>query len=411
MGSRIENLHKKSTDIVETKDALSEKSSLNIEDQASIRELLSGIISDESDVSSVRGLQSALEKDATVIEHNQQENESERKDAVAETDEYISALESNLSKLREIQAASDLARNSEGIDNTKERIVELQSIRAMLDGEGVTELSDESSSDSSTGTTLEKSNPFIESLKAKVETSSYGYTLGVLTRGTITPEYENTVKERYENAEPQVKRVFDHYKTYLQIQDVELSLNQTAHYSPMSYDGHRRGVYLNAELDAKDPKNKGPGTTYFHELAHMIDHAVTGYQGNLSNNPDFRQALLIDGQEAYNRYISASENGKVYFKNNLRQNNRTHSFQDLLEGSTNGKLSFYWGHNKPGRDYWAKPGNLEAEAFAHFFEASMGAPDKLELLTLWFPRSTTVFFDMLDNLVGNQKHLVRSREL
>ena len=411
MGTRLENLHKKSTDIIETKDELAEKSLFNSQDQTSIRELLSGFILDESDVSAVSNLQKTLETDADSIGGEQQENESERKRAITETDEYISSLESNLSKLQEIKAASDLVKQSQSIDTTKERIAELQSIRALLDGESGDGLAADSSGDSSVKPTLEKSNPFIESLKAKVETSSYSYTLGVLTRGTISSEYENTLKERHENAEPLVRRVFDHYKTYLQIQDLNYPPNQTAHYSPMNYEHHRKGVYLNAELDANDPKHKGSGTTYFHELAHMIDHAVTGYQGFLSNNPDFRQALLMDGQEAYNRYTSASVDGKTCFKNNLRQNNRTHSFQDLLEGSTNGKLSFYWGHNKPGRDYWAEPGNLEAEAFAHFFEASMGAPDKLELLTLWFPRSTTVIFDMLDNLVGNQKHLVRSREL
>lgn len=254
-------------------------------------------------------------------------------------------------------------------------------------------------------------NAFVQSMRNMTysagETPSYQYCLGVLTKGNIPEGYLNVLSERHQNGETGVRRVFDHFTNQMLIQDANYPPNQTAHYSPMNYERHRRGVYYNATSDMSNPR--GDGTTYFHELAHMIDHASTGYQGNLSNNTEFRQALLADGQDAFNRFSSASEEGQGHFRNNLRQNNRTHSFQDLLEGSTNGNLSFYWGHNRPDYNYWAREGNLEAEAFAHFFEASMGAPDKLELLTLWFPRATTVFFNMIEGLIGNQPHLVRSR--
>ena len=55
------------------------------------------------------------------------------------------------------------------------------------------------------------------------------------------------------------------------IQDSEYPPDQTAHYSPGNYIGHSRGVYYNAASDMTNPR--GAGTTYFHELAHMIDHA------------------------------------------------------------------------------------------------------------------------------------------
>lgn len=254
-------------------------------------------------------------------------------------------------------------------------------------------------------------NAFIQSLRGMTysagEVPSYQYCLGVLTRGHIPDGYLDIISQRHENSETKVRRVFDNFTNQCLIQNANYPPSQSAHYSPMNYEGHRRGVYYNASSDMSNLR--GNGTTYFHELAHMIDHASTGYQGNLSNNPEFRQALLADGQDALNRYNSAGEEGQQHFRNNLRQNNRTHSFQDLLEGSTNGNLSFYWGHNRPDYNYWAREGSLEAEAFAHFFEASMGAPDKLEILTLWFPRATTVFFNMIDGLVGNQPQLVRSR--
>lgn len=258
---------------------------------------------------------------------------------------------------------------------------------------------------------ISSDNAFVQSLQDMTystgETPPYQYCLGVLTRGNIPNGYLDIISQRYNNGEPRVRRVFDIFTNQCLIQNANYPPNQTPHYSPMNYEGHRRGVYYNATSDMSN--TRGEGTTYFHELAHMIDHASTGYQGNLSNNIEFRQALLADGQDAYNGFNSASAEGRGHFRNNLRQNNRTHSFQDLLEGSTNGNLSFYWGHNRPGDNYWEREGNLEAEAFAHFFEASMGAPDKLELLTFWFPRATAVFFNMIEGLIGNQPHLVRSR--
>ena len=257
----------------------------------------------------------------------------------------------------------------------------------------------------------ESDNPFIQNLRDMAaysgSTSNYQYCMGVATRGTVSDQYKSLLSERHDKAEPNVRKVFDSFVQKLIIQDANYSPDHTPHYSPNNYEGHSRGVYLNTEADMYNIR--GPGSTFYHELGHMIDHASTGYHSNLSNNSEFRQALLADGQEALNRYNAAGEDGQRHFRSNLRQNNYTHSFQDLLEGVTDGELSFYWGHNRPGRNYWATPGNLEAEAFAHFFEAAMGSSDKLELLTLWFPRATTVFFNMIDDLVDNQHHLIRSR--
>lgn len=405
MGTRIENLHKKSTDIIETKDALSEKDSLNAEDQASIRELLSGLISDESDIASVGDLKKTLETDATTIERENQENEIERRTAVAETDEYISALESNLSKIKEIQATSDLTKDTEGIDHTRERIFELQSIREMLEGESGIDLSADSSVDYNNGNTVERRNAFIESLKANVETSSYSYCLGILTKGTLSAEYEKLLKERHENAEPQVKKVFEQFKNQLHIQDSNYPPNQTPHYLMTNYEGRRRGVYINAEADAKNPK--GAGTTYFHELAHMIDHASTGFCGNKSNTLEFYKALIEDGQRILNLYNNLTDEKKLNFKMRIRSD-YAHSFSDLIDATTNGQLRGSYGHSK---EYWSKSGNLQAEAFAHFFEASMGNEQKLNLLTNFFPTAFGEFSKMIDSIETDQhiRILERSR--
>ena len=85
-----------------------------------------------------------------------------------------------------------------------------------------------------------------------------------------------------------------------------------------------------------------------------------------------------------------------------------HSFSDLIDATTNGQLHGSYGHS---RDYWSRSGNLQAEAFAHFFEASMGESDKLELLANFFPTAFGVFSTLIDSIQPDQyvRVLERSR--
>lgn len=123
-------------------------------------------------------------------------------------------------------------------------------------------------------------NSFLQGLQTpNVGNSSYQYCLGVLTQGSTPDGYIAVISQRHENAEQNVREVFDHFAGKLMIQDSEYPPDQTAHYSPGNYIGHSRGVYYNAASDMTNPR--GAGTTYFHELAHMIDHASCNYRSNL----------------------------------------------------------------------------------------------------------------------------------
>lgn len=170
MGTRIENLHQKSTDIVDTKSELTEKSKINAIDQKAIRELLNGFLADEGDVTQVRDLQKSLEADASDFEEKNQENDSERKEVLSDADDYLTALESNLSKLQEIKITSDLVKNDSNDIATQKRIDELQDIKTMLEGEEYSENIDNESSDISPRSSfVEKRSSFMESLKVQVE--------------------------------------------------------------------------------------------------------------------------------------------------------------------------------------------------------------------------------------------------
>lgn len=253
----------------------------------------------------------------------------------------------------------------------------------------------------------ESDNSFIQGLRnltGNVGNDRYQYCLGVLTKGDIPSGYMDVISERHQNAEESVRRVFDNFTDKLNIQDANFPPNQIAHYSPFGYIGHPRGVYYNATADMDNPR--GNGTTYFHELAHMIDHASTGNRGNMSNTNEFGRALVEDGQRILNAYNNAAPEQQRGFIRSLRVNDRTHSFQDLLDATTNGEISVGWGHS---RGYWQCAGNLQAEAFAHFFEASMGSPDKLERFARYFPTAFAIFRTMIEDMLPDENIRVLER--
>ena len=111
LGTKMEKLKKKSSEIVENKKELAEQKKIISSDLASIKELLDGFISDEDDLSSISTLDRALSCDAAIIESQNIENEKERKETLVETESSISALEDNLNK--------DPLRGSIGIGHTR----------------------------------------------------------------------------------------------------------------------------------------------------------------------------------------------------------------------------------------------------------------------------------------------------
>lgn len=239
-------------------------------------------------------------------------------------------------------------------------------------------------------------NSFVQGLRVEGnnagQRSVYHYSQGVLTQGAFPDGYSEIISTRYENAEPRVKNVFKHYASMLMIRDANCPADATPHYAPMNQESHQRGVYYNATSDMTNPR--GPGTTYYHELAHMIDHAAMNYEGNLSNTPEFANALIEDGQRILNLYNELPEERQNGFLNRISQDS-AHSFSDLIDATTNGELHGSYGHT---RQYWSRPGNLQAEAFAHFFEASMGDGDKMTFLANFFPTAFGVFSSMIDSI-------------
>ena len=136
------------------------------------------------------------------------------------------------------------------------------------------------------------------------------------------------------------------------------------------------------------------------------NNASCNYRSNLSNTPEFAEALVEDGQRILSLYNNLPVEKQIAFLTRIRQDS-AHSFSDLIDATTNGQLHGNYGHS---RNYWTRPGNLQAEAFAHFFEASMGDQGKLELLANFFPTAFGIFSSMIDSIRPDNHVRVLSRE-
>lgn len=116
-----------------------------------------------------------------------------------------------------------------------------------------------------------------------------------------SPKYNAILDQRYGNAVPAARKVFDLFAEKLCILNGNYSGPGPSHYSPAEH-----GVYYNA---AEDEKNvRGAGATYYHELGHMIDHVCMRYQNLMSENAVFHHALVSDGQRLIQCYNNSTRN-------------------------------------------------------------------------------------------------------
>lgn len=230
--------------------------------------------------------------------------------------------------------------------------------------------------------------------------------------------YGNMLIDRIGNGEKISQRVFMKFAGNLAVADDNFSVPEAAaHYAPRSgfynfstpdeelilYE--EQGVHLNAVDDMNNPR--GAGTTFFHEIGHMIDHAACGYgNARLSDDSRFREALLKDGKKIIDGYAAMPEQKKIEFLAWLYKDQH-HSLSDLLGGLSDHEVEGKYGHK---REYWqSDPSNIFSEAFAHFYEASMGSPYKHELFKEYFPSAYARFFEVLES--ADYRNLTRVKSI
>ncbi len=401
LGTRIENLNRKSSDIVDEKKTVTKLADINASDRSAIEKILESPLLDEEDGGAIRSMGGALASDMNAISERMEENEVEQKDALSDVDSMLEALKGNLDKLEKIRATSDLVTSSSSRENTQSRIEELRRIRELLEAgdESGGEEHVERKTDSLQSDVI---NEFKESLKAKdVESVKHDYALGVLASNVnFTNEYKKILSERYVSGEKVSREVFDIAVHQKMLSVVDGDWPGGAHYYPLKKGDRKKGVYYNAKADELDEKNKGKGTTFFHEIGHMLDHSFGGNKF-ISSSEDFLAALNEDLAKIKTK-LDTDASWKQKFLEMIFANNSAHSISDILEGLTNGAISGKFGHMGGDVNYWNRDKyRVCNESFAHFFEASMGGGDKLRRIKICFPSAYKEFERMLDTIVHN----------
>lgn len=414
MGTKIENLSKKASDIVDESKEVTRRSDINAADRSIIKSILDSPFLDGEDTSAVQNVDNALVSDSEQIDERAIENEDLRKDALDDVDSMIQALRGNLQKLDEIRSSSDLISDSSNRENTQSRIEELEAIREMLGEEDEQEFS--SHVEYGTDTLLSDSTEsFRERLRENnIESVKHDYALGVVASNVnFSEEYKAILKKRYSHAEKCAQEVFDiaTHKGMLYIADGSFATREEgSHYYPINKEGKRKGIYYNATADELDFKGKGKGTTFFHEIGHMIDHAFG--QGGFISSSDPLLKALYDDLSTIRGKMDSDKDWADRFVDLIDSDNTAHSISDILEGLTNGAFCGRFGHLKCGdSDYWTQDKyRVCNESFAHFFEASMGGGTKLRRLKICFPTAFAEFETILNEIADNNNLGLRSRE-
>lgn len=227
------------------------------------------------------------------------------------------------------------------------------------------------------------SKSFKESMISKTENRTS--ILGLNTPGAvITDKYLGTVYTRINSAERTSRSIFE-YALKQGMINIK-SANSNEEY----YDSDERCLYLDIPGDVHDIE--GSGTGLFHESGHAIDHALGGGQ-YLSNNKEFRNCLIKDCNTLIKKFKSDPIWGRK-FMNLIKTSPDAFSVSDILEGITDGRISGGCGH---GKEYWKEDEFVVCnEAFAHFFEASMGAsPNRLKYIKIVFPEAYNKYLEMI----------------
>lgn len=367
---------------------------INSADRQIIKKLLDSSFLDDTDDQAIFSMDKALMSDYKLISKRQDDNEKDRIDALENVDSMMEALKSNLENLEKIRSSSDLASDSSNIDETQSRIDELKTIRALLEGE--VESKYELRDSQGDNLCVDKSiNEFKEQLKVKDFTTPTGFdsVMGLsIEDGTVAHDFIGAVYSRYNISERTSRAVFDYV-----IKNSQITI-KTIDADVEHYDPRDRSLHLDIKYDETDSQGRGAG--YFHEFGHAMDHALGG-STYLSSDDNFLEALKKDYNEILVRFNAGPQKAKKFLS--FLENPVAYPISDLLEGLSNGAISGGYGHMEGDIDYWKNKYAVCNEAFAHFFEASMGSPERLKYIKLVFPNAYDQYQKMIVPFVSKER--------
>ncbi len=203
--------------------------------------------------------------------------------------------------------------------------------------------------------------------------------------------YEEALEYRRQHAVDENSRLlYERYLNRIRINDDDY--DGTAHYNNIL-----NHINYNAEDDSRN--RRGIGNTYYHEVGHLIDDRSDIF--GLTSN-DSRYNFYVSLQNDLDNYFGRimTENGytdisDAYAELSEWLNSDPHmmnGISDIVRGLTNGQATGPWGHSM---SYYNRD-SIEAEAFAHFFEASMRCDSvKLDYIKEIFPEAYETYQRMI----------------
>ncbi len=188
------------------------------------------------------------------------------------------------------------------------------------------------------------------------------------------PEYVKILEERYKNADPEVRKLYDKFKKDIKIADGYYK--GTSHY-------HSLLNYIKLESQSDIAEN---GYIYYHEVGHMVDDFITIF-GDASDNKTFLNAIKADFENAVANTIKELHidgypdltREEAYTLLSAKLQGQDHGdyrgISDVFSGLSKGKVIGFYGHSQ---EYWQSRGSsgICSEAFAHMFEMFMGGNER-----------------------------------
>ena len=200
----------------------------------------------------------------------------------------------------------------------------------------------------------------------------------------LDKKYSEEIFDIFEKSDPRIKRIFQKFAEKVTF------INENAVGRGVST---KRGIRLNWKADREN--KRGRYTTTFHEIGHSIDRAA----GGLSyRTPHFKKSLESDFHNlvrAFEKEYNVNQETAYEMISNSLTESQYHAISDIVGGLTNNICVGKYMHST---EYWKEVDHaLEAEAFAHFFEAfARNDKEKMDALSQMFPTAEREFMNLLE---------------
>ncbi|MDE7353227.1 MAG: hypothetical protein K2O06_09270 [Acetatifactor sp.] len=211
---------------------------------------------------------------------------------------------------------------------------------------------------------------------------------GKLDSLNISREYRQVLEGRFRDMDLQLKKVYDRYGERLVCLD-------TRYAGTPYFSCEEGGFRVDEASDLGNPL--GPGSTFFHESAHMLDWLMGKEKGleYITSNPEFINALEADLNSALSGIMRSEgctrEEAQEKLSMELWANPYDSScVSDVFGGLTGNRVTGAWAHS---REYWAVRGRegVAREAFAEITEQMACNPEGLAYTTKMMPKTVEVY--------------------